>query len=45
MVTGEEACVGMGQVKNSVTGFVRWASQGHFPSEGVGAEAWIIGGA
>lgn len=25
MVTGEEACVGMGQVKNSVTGLVRWA--------------------
>lgn len=25
MVTGEEACVGMGQVKNSVTRLVRWA--------------------
>lgn len=45
MVTGEEACVGMGQVKNSVTGLVRWASQGRSPSEGVGAEAWTIDGA
>lgn len=44
MVTGEEACVGMGQVKNSVTRLVRWAKQERFLSEGAAAELWMLDG-